>query len=355
MKFKKTLLLQLSLFIVLGAFAQETKKVLFLGNSYTEANVVPMTFYSAQSVGKTLIYDMNTPGGYYLVQHATNPQSLAKIAQGDWDNVVFQDQSLALAYPGYAMNGFAGHAELDSIVKSHNTCAQTLYYVTWGRKAGDTYLCAPPYCNPQVVVNRDYFQMDADIESNYRIFADSLKAGMTPVGAVWRYLRQNHPSIELFDTDGSHPSLAGSFAAACSFYTTIFRSDPTEITFDGWIGDTNAAIIRNAAKLIVYDHLPQWNIGIFDDLLDQSCGLAAPTEMVRTWQVSENPAGQLLQVSIDGDARRTEIIFYNSLGMKVKQVTSDELFFTIDIGGLSSGLYFMTASGIGKPMKLVKK
>ena len=40
--------------------AQNTKRVLFLGNSYTAYNNLPqMTASMAASVGKTLIFDMN--------------------------------------------------------------------------------------------------------------------------------------------------------------------------------------------------------------------------------------------------------------------------------------------------------
>ncbi len=62
-------------------FGQQTKRVLFLGNSYTYANNLPQLLADiASSTGKTLIFDINAPGGYYLGQHLTNSTSLAKIA-----------------------------------------------------------------------------------------------------------------------------------------------------------------------------------------------------------------------------------------------------------------------------------
>ena len=47
----------------------------------------------ALSFGDTLIHDSSTPGGYNLSSHSTNPQTLAKINQQQWDYVVLQAQS----------------------------------------------------------------------------------------------------------------------------------------------------------------------------------------------------------------------------------------------------------------------
>jgi hypothetical protein len=49
-----------------------------------------------------------------------------------------------------------------------------------------------------------------------------------------------HPEIELYATDGSHPSAAGSYAAACSFYSVILRKNPVDITYDFGLTDTVA-------------------------------------------------------------------------------------------------------------------
>ena len=51
--------------------------------------------------------------------------------------------------------------------------------------------------------------------------ANDNKALLSPVGAVWKYLRNNNPGISLYQSDESHPTLAGSYAAACCFYALI--------------------------------------------------------------------------------------------------------------------------------------
>ena len=75
---------------------------------------------------------------------------------------------------------------------------------------------------------------------------------------------------ELYNADESHPSLAGSYAAACTFYSIIFRKDPTSINFISTVDSLQASQIRNAAKLVAYDSLYFWNVGKYDVKADFS-------------------------------------------------------------------------------------
>lgn len=354
---RKTILAALLLYA--GSLSgQTTKRVLFLGNSYTDVNNLPrLTSDLAASAGKTLIYDMHVPGGYYLGQHSKDPVSLAKIRSGNWDHVVLQDQSLAMAYPFWYLHQLPSSFLLDSIIKEHNLCAQILYYSTWGRKDGDTYLCSPPQCDTDTWISRTYYEMDSTIEMHYKVFADSIKASLTPVGAVWRHIRRNHPSIELFAADGSHPSLAGSYAAACCFYTTLFRSDPTLITVTSGLPPADAVDIRQAVKRVVYDSLLKWNVGLYDHLLDKRCsGLALEEETApgEYWRVFPNPAGDVLCIRLTGNQANDQISICNALGAVIREI---ELLQTadIDISALPPGLYMIRSRNSAQQLKLLKK
>ncbi|MGL5892640.1 MAG: T9SS type A sorting domain-containing protein [Bacteroidia bacterium] len=344
------------LLVILGSVhisAQTTKRVLFLGNSYTYANNLPQLLSDvAASTGNLVIFDSNTPGGYYLGQHVTNPVSLALIAQGNWDNVVLQDQSMALAYPYYYMNGISYSLRLDSIIKADNQCAQTMFYSTWGRKNGDQFFCAQPQCPFDSLFVRTYFEMDSTIESHYKVFADSARAEMSPVGAVWRYIRQNHPSVELFTSDGSHPSPAGSYAAACCFYAAIFRSDPTQITFNSTLSVADANNIKLAAKQIVYNNLPRWNIGLYDHLLDSSCRTPAGDNN-EYWTVSPNPVNNVLYINFPAGSVQDKISIYNALGALVKEVEVTQAT-SIDFNAFSGGIYFVRSAAKQLTVKVLK-
>jgi PKD repeat protein len=130
--------------------------------------------------------------------------------------------------------------------------------MTWGRKNGDAQNCPflPDVCT--------YLGMDNLLNARYRTMAQDNNAIVSPVGAVWRYIRQNFPSIELYQADESHPSVAGTYAAACAFYTVIYRKDPTLITFNSTLSASVAQNIKNATKLVVYNNLGEWHVGTYD-------------------------------------------------------------------------------------------
>lgn len=265
---KKTTVLLLALIISASAYAQnKTAKALFLGNSYTGVNSLPsLTSQVASSAGDSLIYDSNTPGGYTLEEHSSNTTSLAKIAQGGWDFVILQEQSQRPSFTNAEVEAdvFPYAKMLDSTINEHNPCAETMFYMTWGRKNGDATNCAvwPPVCT--------YEGMDSLLYLRYMIMTDSNDAAVSPVGAVWHYIRDTYPTIDLYSTDESHPSQAGSYAAACCFYTTMFRNNPLNITYDYTLSSTDAANIRSAVKVVVFDSLAKWNIGTMDPTADFS-------------------------------------------------------------------------------------
>ena len=59
-------------------------------------------------------------------------------------------------------------------------------------------------------------------EKTYLEMADVLDAYCAPVGEAWRRVHAECPSLQLYNSDGSHPSPAGSYLAACVFYAIFF-------------------------------------------------------------------------------------------------------------------------------------
>ncbi len=252
--------------------AQIIRHVLFLGNSYTYVNDLPqITADLAASLGDSLIFDSNTPGGYTLDQHFTNSVSTGKIMAGGWDYVVMQEQS---QLPSFQYYDVAGPYVLSTLIRQYNPCARKMFYMTWGRKNGDASNCNAwlPVCT--------YSGMDSMLRLRYIEMAQENNGEVSPVGAVWRYIRQNYPNIDLYQADESHPSTAGSYAAACCFYAALFKKDPTTSNFDYVLSPADAAAIRNAAKLIVYDSLSYWNFSQYNPLSDFSYTIGPGTNEV---------------------------------------------------------------------------
>jgi len=101
--------------------------------------------------------------------------------------------------------------------------------------------------------------MDDAIRASYIFMSESNAAELAPAGAVWRYLRENYPNINLYSGDGSHPSLAGSYAVACAFYTMIYKKDPTFISWNSTLNENEVNLIKTAAKTIVFDEISDWD------------------------------------------------------------------------------------------------
>lgn len=239
------------------------KRVLFIGNSYTAVNNLPQLLRDAAlSTGDSLYVESYTPGGYTFQVHSTDQNTLTKIAAGNWDYVVLQEQSQRPSFPisQVEVEVYPYAALLDSLIRTASPCAETVFYMTWGRKLGDANNCSfwPPVCT--------YEGMDSLLRLRYMAMGDDNDAIVSPAGAVWNYIRRTYPLIELYSSDNSHPSMAGSYAAACAFYAVVLRKDPTAITYTAGLSATEANNIRTAAKAVAFDSLSTWYVGEYDPL-----------------------------------------------------------------------------------------
>lgn len=235
--------------------------MLFIGNSYTGYNSLPtMVENVATSAGYSFSNSSLTPGGATLYQHSQNTSTYNQMASKNWDYVVIQAQSQEPSFPNnqVATQTLPYADQLVDSIRSIVPCAQPTFFRTWGRENGDQWNCPyfPPLCT--------YEGMDSLLHLRYRMMADSNDAYLSPVGSVWKYIRDTDSTIALYTSDGSHPSLAGSYVAACTFFTVFTRSNPMNITFDANLDTAVASTIREATKLVVYDSLSRWNVGKFD-------------------------------------------------------------------------------------------
>lgn len=232
-------------------------KVLFLGNSYTYVNNLPAMIQSiAHSQGDSLYYDAYTPGGYTFGNHFYDTQSHNKISQAAWDYVVLQAQSQEPSFSPAQVNAqtlpFA--MKLDSLINQFNPCANTVFYETWGRKNGDASNCAfyPPVCT--------YLGMQNRLRASYKLFADTVNDIMAPVGEAFRKSIASNSLINLYLADESHPSVEGTFLAACVFYETLFQKSVLSATYNPGLSNSDLTFLQQTAHQTVSDSLDVWNI-----------------------------------------------------------------------------------------------
>lgn len=222
------LLLLATLIFSTFSWSQTTKKVCFLGNSYTYVNDLPqMIADMATADGNTLVKDQNTPGGYTLQGHSTNGTSLSKIAADQWDYVVLQDQSQlpSFAWSQVQTDVLPYAAVLCDSIRSANACAIPLFYNTWGRMIGD----------PQWDSINTFDKMNQRLFNAYGYMADVNSGMRAPVGIGFNHVDDDLAApithTQLYQGDGSHPSVYGSYLAACMFYEIIFETSAQGNTF----------------------------------------------------------------------------------------------------------------------------
>lgn len=242
-------------------FAQT--RVLFVGNSYTAANNLPQLISDlSASLGDTIVFASNTPGGYTFQLHSADATTLSLIQSQPWDFVVLQEQSQRPAFPPsqVAVEVYPYARQIDSLIKLNNPCTETVFYMTWGRKYGDASNCAvwPPVCT--------FSGMQQQLRDAYLQMGDDNTALVAPCGMAWQQSWTTDSSINLWVNDNSHPSLEGSYLNACVFYSTLFRQSPVGASFTAGLPPAIASYLQQVAHSTVFDSLSTWNIGEFDPL-----------------------------------------------------------------------------------------
>lgn len=254
--------LLLSLIILTSLYSHaDSKSVLFIGNSYTYYNNMPNLLKQiALSAGDTIDAVSHTPGGRRISQHANDPQVYDLIRSRQWDYVVVQCQSQEPSFSDgqVAADVFPYAKQICDSIRNNSNCSIPLFYMTWGRKNGDSRNCPffPPLCT--------YEGMDSVLQSNYLKMGKQNDSEVAPVGAVWRELRSSSKSIDLYHSDESHPSFMGSMAIAYTFYTTIFRKSPYDASFIGAASQEDIDSIQYAVDKVLFQNREQFYIGSSD-------------------------------------------------------------------------------------------
>jgi hypothetical protein len=216
--------------------------ILFVGNSYTLANggldsIFTRLVLSADP-GAQIHCETIAFGGYTLENHWNSPITMGAISRGGWDLVILQEQSTRpVTHPGlmYLFAEFLGQAV-------ENAGGSPGFFMTWARK-NDPSMILP--------LSQAYFH------------AGALTDGMVaPAGLAWEAVRVEHPEIELYDADGSHPSLRGTYLTACAMFAAVMGESPEGILYgnDPMMTGSERLILQEAAWQAVQESgPPDWS------------------------------------------------------------------------------------------------
>lgn len=208
----------------------------------------------AAANGDTLIFDMSAPGGYTFQQHTTNATTIAKIFSQQWDIVVLQEQSQMPAFPPaqVATDVYPYARKLDSLVHANDTCTQTMFLMTWGRRNGDVANCAgyPAICT--------YAGMQGRLRESYMQMATDNDAIIAPAGPAWKVVIDSFPAIDLYQSDSSHPSMSGSYLEMCILYNSIFHKKARGSSYTAGLTGTVTQTLQRIADKVTLDSIDTW-------------------------------------------------------------------------------------------------
>lgn len=224
-------------------------RVLFIGNSYTFVNDLPATLTAlAKSGGHQIETGMAAEGGMTLTNHVDSANTASQISSSQWDFVVLQEQSQIPSVKEFRLNQMYPAARV--LARDiENSGAQPLFFISWAHRDGW----------PENGM-RTYSEMQGQIERGYFDIANEMGVPMVPVGFAWAVVVKEHPEINLWQEDGSHPSKEGTYLAACVFYAVLFQESPQGLSYRADISQDNAAILQKVAAEMVLKNLNQWNI-----------------------------------------------------------------------------------------------
>merc|ERR1712227_1184764 len=230
--------------------ARSNKNILFLGNSYTYGNDLPgMVRNLASAAGKSATTTMKAPGGQTLSGHVSGG-TLNTIRGGDWDAVVIQDQSQRPSFgAGYVFYNILPDADMIvDAIRETNPCTQPIYYLTWGKRDGDSNYCS----NGNYMCTFEGIQ--DQLTAAYTTMAYVTQpASVAPAGEAWRtYSNRNG----LFAGDGSHASSSGTYLTACTMLETLWPDVSSVGNSYRPVGDASA--LQDLARQTVTSRVWSW-------------------------------------------------------------------------------------------------
>jgi len=230
--------------ICLISTAQDTTRILFIGNSFTYYNNMPQMVKSfADSAGIPIITGMHAPGGVSVgdtvqgnMAHMNNPVLFQLIRSKKWDFAVIQDNQGrfvrdSAVFPGSSMV-VQGHLNIMDSVKANNSCAKIILFGGWAFKYG-----SPPFGNTGI-------EMIQRILRNYVVLNDTMKEVIAPIGDAWIKAVNYLPAVNLWDPDDAHPSYSGSYLTASVIFSTIFDLPAKTLNYNGFLPALDAYKLR---------------------------------------------------------------------------------------------------------------
>jgi hypothetical protein len=227
----------LLLLLVFGAFSfagvppektsiDPPENILFIGNSFTYYNnSVHNRLRNLMKAGgkKDGIIRAWTLSGAELVDHA--PGITAMVESEKWDVVILQGNSLESIQKDKIKMFQRVSRRYQEIIEESG--AETVFFMTWAYE--------------------DHPEYSGSLNRSYTMIGNHVNSLVVPVGAAFELATNDYPEIGLRTSDKKHPTLAGTYLAACTFYAAFFKESPEGLDYDAGLNEDTALLLQTIA------------------------------------------------------------------------------------------------------------
>ena len=204
------------------------QRVLFVGNSFTFYNNSLHNHYKflraaangGELYGRTRLLGIS---GGHLPEHAAGLQQ--RLDSEDWDIVVLQGHSIGPISDGTAESFKRAARRYATDIRADG--GEPVFFMTWA------YTSRP--------------EMIDELDAAYTGVGEELGAAVVPVGRAFQAALASRPELQLVMDDDKHPTLAGTYLAACIFFAALHGETPVGVDYAAGLSDKDARFLQQVA------------------------------------------------------------------------------------------------------------
>ncbi|MBY0271567.1 MAG: hypothetical protein K2X06_17055 [Burkholderiales bacterium] len=222
--------------------ANTPQRVLFVGNSYFYYNA-SLHFHARRIAlaadpvwAKPFIYKSATiaaaPLAHHNIDYLTTPGNLG--VKDPFDMVILQGNSTDALKDKSRASFREKVIEFNKIITARG--AMTALYMT------QAHVKPSKWASPEMMRKTEDMYVEVGNETG---------ALVIPAGLAFEEAYRQRPDIKLHqDYDGSHPTMLGTYLAACTVYATLYGKSPEGNAYDfhGIVGKEDAAFLQRVAN-----------------------------------------------------------------------------------------------------------
>ena len=206
-------------------------RVLFIGNSLTFYNDMPKILMElGKAVGKNIYTERATVGSSTMCQQISTTtevgQKVANALKQKWDYIVVQPSRRNTEYENTVYPAeLTASDTLNQMIR--NNGATPIIYGTWGNNCGyiQVFQMNADGINTTKLRNENASRKTHNdyMRTINEVFSKRMDAPVVDAAHLFEYMVSEYPEVNMYHTDERHPSLAGSFAVACQFFSYFYN------------------------------------------------------------------------------------------------------------------------------------